>query len=264
MVLIPGGTFEMGSADGPIYERPVHGVKLHSFWMDKKEVTVAQFRQFVNAAGYVTDAEKFGWSGVFDLGKKAWGRVDGANWRQPEGPGRSLAGEQEPVMQVSWNDAVSFAAWAGKRLPTEAEWEYAARGGLAGKKYAWGDELMPEGKYMANYWQGSFLERDEGKDGFAGVAPVGRFPANGYGLYDMTGNVWEWCADSYSDFYYANSAKENPTGPPAGFEQVIRGGSWMCARNFCTNYRVAGRSHATADSGLNNLGFRCARDAKGE
>ena len=166
------------------------------------------------------------------------------------------------MRQVSWNDAAAFAYWAGKRLPSEAEWEYAARGGLAGKKYAWGDELTPGGKYMANYWQGSFPERDEGKDGFAGIAPVGQFPANGYGLFDMTGNVWEWCADFYSADYYAKSVKENPRGPSFSGEQVMRGGSWMCAGNFCTNYRVSGRSHATADSGLNNLGFRCVRDAK--
>jgi formylglycine-generating enzyme required for sulfatase activity len=261
MVLIPGGTFEMGSADGPVYERPVHTVKLNSFWMDKTEVTVGQFRQFVDATKYVTEAEKFGWSGVFDLSKKSWGKVDGANWRQPGGPGQ-LARDDEPVMQVSWNDAVAFAAWAGKRLPSEAEWEYAARGGLAGKIYVWGDELTPGGKYMANFWQGDFPEHDEAKDGFAGVAPVGKFPPNGYGIYDMTGNVWEWCGDWYSHTYYAESAKENPRGPSFGQERSMRGGSWMCARNFCTNYRVAGRSHATADSGLNNLGFRCARDNK--
>ena len=261
MVLIPAGEFAMGAEDGPDYERPVHGVKLKSFWIDKTEVTVAQFRQFVNETGYVSDVEKFGWSGMFDLVKKEWGRVDGANWKQPDGPGH-LAADNEPVRQVSWNDAAAFAYWAGKRLPTEAEWEYAARGGLAGKKYTWGDELTPGGKYMANYWQGSFPERDEGKDGFAGIAPVGKFPANGYGLFDMTGNVWEWCGDFYSASYYAESAKENPRGPSVGEERTMRGGSWMCAGNFCTNYRVSGRSHATADSALNNLGFRCVRDPK--
>lgn len=263
MALIPGGEFDMGSADGPDYERPVHCVKLDSFWMDKTEVTVAQFRQFVEATGYLTDAEKFKWSGVFDVGKKGWGRVDGATWKRPTGPA-SLARDDEPVLQVSWNDAAAFAAWAGKRLPSEAEWEYAARGGMAGKKYVWGDELNPGGKFMANYWQGDFPEHDEAADGFVGIAAVGKFPANGYGLYDMTGNAWEWCADWYSASYFAESPKENPRGPSVGEERVMRGGSWLCARNFCTNYRVSGRSHATVDSGLNNLGFRCARDAKAD
>jgi sulfatase modifying factor 1 len=264
MSLIPAGEFAMGSADGPAYERPVHRVKVNSFWMDKTEVTVAQFRGFIDATKYVTDAEKFGWSGVFDPSAKEWAKTDGANWRRPMGPRFGEAKDNEPVMQVSWNDAAAFAAWAGKRLPSEAEWEYAARGGLAGKTYVWGDELTPGGKYMANFWQGSFPEHDEGRDGFAAVAPVGKFPPNGYGLYDMTGNVWEWCADWYSENYYGESAKENPRGPSTGEERSMRGGSWMCAANFCSNYRVAGRSHATVDSGLNNLGFRCAKDAKGE
>jgi len=263
MVLIPAGEFAMGSGDGPPYKQPVHTVKINSFWIDKTEVTVKQFRQFVTSTGYITDAEKFGWSGVFDPTQKSWARVDGANWKQPSGPGHPPA-DDEPVMQVSWNDAVAFAAWAAKRLPTEAEWEYAARGGLAGKTYVWGDELTPGGKYMANFWQGNFPEHDERKDGFAGVAPVASFAANGYGLYDMTGNVWEWCADWYSHTYYAQSPKDNPRGPSVGEERSMRGGSWMCAKNFCTNYRVAGRSHATVDSGLNNLGFRCARDAHRE
>jgi len=253
----------MGCNDGPPYEAPVHRVKLNSFWMDRTEVTVAQFRQFAQATNYITDAEKFGWSGVFDIEKKGWGRVDAANWRQPAGPGH-LARDEEPVMQVSYNDALAFAAWAGKRLPTEAEWEYAARGGLAGKTYVWGDELTPGKKFMANYWQGDFPEHDEAADGFAGIAPVKSFPPNGYGLFETTGNVWEWCADYWSPTYYAQSPKDNPAGPNSGEERVMRGGSWLCARNFCTNYRVSGRSHATVDSGLNNLGFRCARDAKGE
>lgn len=260
MVLIPAGEFAMGSNDGPPYEQPVHTVKLSAFWLDKTEVTVAQFRKFVEATKYVTDAEKFGWSAVFDPAEKEWAKVDGANWRQPMGPNHREAKDDEPVMQVSWNDAVAFASWAGKRLPTEAEWEYAARGGLAGKTYIWGDELTPGGKFMANFWQGSFPGRDETKDGFASVAPVKSFPPNGYGLYEMTGNVWEWCADWYSPAYYAQSPKENPQGLSFAQERSMRGGSWMCANNFCTNYRVAGRSHATVDSGLNNLGFRCARD----
>jgi len=262
MVLIPAGEFAMGATDGPPHEQPVHTVKISAFWMDKTEVTVAQFRKFVEATKYVTDAEKFGWSGVFDPAQKEWGKVDGANWRRPTGPNHHEAKDDEPVMQVSWNDAVAFAAWAQKRLPTEAEWEYAARGGLPGKTYVWGDELTPGGKYMANFWQGSFPARDEAKDGFASVAPVKSFPPNAYGLYEMTGNVWEWCADWYSPAYYAQSPRENPQGPAFAQERSMRGGSWMCAENFCTNYRVAGRSHATVDSGLNNLGFRCARDAK--
>ena len=260
MVLIGGGTFLMGAAEGMPYESPVHEVTLKAFWIDEREVTVAQFAEFVAATGYRTEAEKFGWSGVFNRATGEWEKVEGANWRHPDGP-ISQAAPDEPVCQVSWQDAAAYATWAGKRLPTEAEWEYAARGGLVGKEYAWGDELRPGGRPVANWWQGRFPEGDTGEDGFTGRAPAGSFRPNGYGLYDMTGTVGEWCADWYAPDYYLQSVRDNPVGPGAGSERVIRGGSWMCAENFCSNYRVAARSQATPDSGLNNLGFRCARTA---
>jgi formylglycine-generating enzyme required for sulfatase activity len=259
MVHIEGGTFLMGSRGGPAYEGPVHEVEVDAFWMDRHEVTVAEFARFVAATGHTTDAEAFGWSGVFDVKTGAWEKVDGADWRHPEGPG-SGAADDEPVCQVSWRDAAAYARWAGKRLPTEAEWEFAARGGLSGKTYAWGDDLRPGGRPVANWWQGVFPGRDTGEDTFRGRAPVGSFPPNGYGLSDVAGNVWEWCADWYADDYYHTSPRKNPKGPEAGTERALRGGSWMCAENFCSNYRVAARSHATPDSGLNNLGFRCAGD----
>ena len=167
---------------------------------------------------------------------------------------------RHPVVQIAYEDAEAYAKWAGKELPTEAEWEYAARGALHAAIYSWGDEYTPGGAYMANTWQGEFPWQNLASDGFEGTAPVKAFPPNGYGLYEMTGNVWEWCADLYADDYYAKSPVNDPSGPTEGDEHSIRGGSWMCAENFCTNYRVAARSHATADSGLNNLGFRCVRD----
>ena len=259
MVLIGGGTFLMGTDDGMVFESPVHEVKVKSFWMDKHEVTVAEFARFVETASYKTDAEKFGWSGVFNLETGRWERVNGANWRYPEG-GKIEANPNEPVVQISWRDASEYAKWAGMRLPTEAEWEFAARGGLAGKKYAWGDELRPNGKPIANWWQGVFPDKNTVEDGFLRRAPVMSFAPNGDGLYDVSGNVWEWCADWYADDFYKNSPRENPSGALSGTEKVIRGGSWMCAENFCTNYRVAARSHTTPDSGLNTLGFRCVRD----
>lgn len=260
MVLIKGGTFQMGTDDGMPYESPVHAVEIESFYMDKHEVTVAEFAKFAAATNYKTDAEKFGWSGVFNFETGEWQRVDGADWRNPEG--KIAANPNEPVVQISWKDADAYAKWAGKRLPTEAEFEYAARGGLIGKKYSWGDELKPNGKPQANWWQGNFPDKNTNEDGFFSRAPVKSFAPNGFGLYEMTGNVWEWCGDWYADDYYVNSPGKNPPGAKNGDERVIRGGSFLCAENFCTNYRVAGRSHATPDSGLNNLGFRCARDAQ--
>ena len=260
MVFIRGGTFRMGTDDGMPHEGPAHEVTVKSFWIDRHEVTVAEFARFVEATRYVTEAERFGWSGVFDARTGDWTRVDGANWRQPEGIG-SQAQPREPVTQVSWNDAQEYARWAGKRLPTEAEWEYAARGGLAGRRYAWGDDLRPHGRPVANWWQGHFPDRDTGEDGFTGRAPVGSFAPNNFGLHDVAGNVWEWCADWFDESYYRRSPGRDPRGPEGGAERVLRGGSWMCSENFCTNYRVAGRGHATPDTGLNNLGFRCARDA---
>jgi formylglycine-generating enzyme len=259
MVRLPGGTFFMGSPDGPEHERPVHEVRVRPFWIDEHEVTVAQFERFVNATGYKTEAEKWGWSGAFDEQSGTWKKADGAYWRCPR-DANVKAGPNEPVLQVSWNDAMLYATWAGKRLPTEAEYEFASRGGRDRQTYAWGNEKTPGGKYMANFWQGNFPDENTAADGFAGVAPVKQFPPNGFGLYDLTGNAWEWVADWYDPGYYAVSPKDNPKGPVDGAERVIRGGSFMCADNFCTNYRVAGRSHSTPDSGLTNLGFRCARD----
>lgn len=260
MVLVPAGTFRMGTDGGPDDEGPVHSVEVAAFFLDRHEVTVAEFAAFVAATGYRTEAESIGWSGVFDVAREGWGPVTGATWRHPEGPGSSAPAD-EPVTQVSWDDAAAFAGWAGKRLPTEAEWEIAARGGLDGAPYVWGHDLRPGGHPVANWWQGHFPERDTGEDGFRGRAPVGSFAPNAFGLVDMAGNVWEWCADWYDDHYYSRSPGVAPPGPASGTERALRGGSWMCSENFCTNYRPGARSHATPDTGLNNLGFRCAKDA---
>ena len=260
MIHINGGKFAMGTDDAMPFEGPVHQVEVSSFLIDDREVTVAEFAKFVEATGYPTEAEKFGWSGVFVVKDRGWQKMDGANWRYPEGPDSKAAEPNEPVTQISWNDAVAYAKWAGKRLPTEAEWEFAARGGLAGQTYAWGDELRPDGKPVANWWQGDFPQNNSAEDGFAGRAAVGSFAPNGYGLYDVAGNVWEWTADLYDPEYYSSSPVRDPKGPADGEERVIRGGSWMCAENFCSNYRVAARSQSTPDTGLNNLGFRLAKD----
>lgn len=262
MILIDGGSFRMGAEDKEAWpaERPIHQVSLQSFWIDQHLVTVKEFAAFTRATGHKTDSERFGWSVAFDVRTHAWRRVEGGDWRHPDGP-TSRASANEPVTQVSWNDAVAYCQWRDKRLPTEAEFEFAARGGLVDKKYAWGDELRPRGKYRANYWQGRFPDDDRGEDGYAGRSPVKSFPPNGYGLYDMAGNVWQWCADWFNENYFKESPRSNPHGPSRGTEKVTRGGSWLCSANYCAGYRVAARNHATPNSALNNLGFRCARNA---
>lgn len=251
MVLILGGTFRMGTADATAVKSPVHTVELKAFWIDTNDVTVADFARFVQATGYVTEAEKQGRADVFLAGVDESKEVAGAYWRHPEGP-TSSPDLHAPVCQVSWNDAVAYAKWAGKRLPTEAEWEYAACGGLEGKTYWWGDELTPEGKHFAN------ISGDQ--DGYKGRAPVGKFPPNGYGLYDMAGNVWQWCADYHDPDYYAVSPKQNPMGPEKGYNRIMRGGSWICGR-LCFGHRVATRGYANSKAAMNNIGFRCANDA---
>lgn len=259
MVLIQGGNFKMGSDKGMEYEQPVHEVKVDSFWIDRHEVTVAEFEKFVSQTKYLTEAEKFGWSGVFDIKAGEWTRGDKVTWRNPDGDGKK-PNPNEPVTQISWNDAVAFAKWAGKRLPTEAEWEFASRGGLEQNEFVWGNQLRPNGKPVANWWQGTFPDKNTAEDGFIKRAPVMSFPPNGYGLYDMAGNVWEWTQDWFASDYYKWSSSDNPTGAVKSEEKSIRGGSWMCAENFCTNYRTAARSHSTPDTGLNNLGFRLVMD----
>lgn len=261
MVFIKGGTLLMGSDQGLPYEGPVHKVTVSSFWMDRYEVTNRQFKKFVDATRYATEAEKYGWSGVFNPHKQEWAPTKGADWRHPEGSGSSVEWRMNhPVIQVSWNDAQAYARWAGKRLPTEAEWEWAARGGLPRSEYTWGSDFMPEGRFMANTWQGIFPVKDEGSDGFLSTAPVGNFPANGYGLFDMAGNVWEWTADWFAEDYFKRSqGARDPKGPENGIERVIRGGSWLCSANYCTGYRTGARQKTPTDSGLNNLGFRCVK-----
>ena len=281
MQLIPGGEFLMGTdgtygfaADG---EGPAHAVELTPFYLDATCVTNEQFNAFVNATGYKTEAERFGWSFVFFghltaaqqatavrlrvLGSEWWCRVDGATWRHPEGPASNIKKIwSHPVVQVSWSDALAYATWAGKRLPTEAEWECAARGGLAQKKFPWGDELEPGGRHAMNVWQGQFPDHNSCADGYFGTAPAKSFKASGYGLYQMTGNVWEWCWDWFAAATYRHSPKENPTGPATGDRRVMRGGSFLCHASYCNRYRTDARSSNTPDSATTNLGFRCARD----
>jgi len=289
MVLIKGGNFQMGSRDFADAQ-PIHTVSVSDFWMDEHEVTNAQFARFVEATGYITVAERaldpkdfpgvsrdllVPGSAVFTPPKEQvnlanhmqwWRYVPGASWRQPKGPGSTVKGkENEPVVQVCYEDAEAFAKWAGKRLPTEAEWEYAARGGQVDKVYYWGDDLKPNGKWLANTYQGNFPTANTAEDGFAETAPVKSFPANPYGLYDMEGNVWEWCSDFYRPDAYEQAERNNPQGPadsydptePGLVKRVQRGGSFLCNDQYCERYKAGSRGKGEVSSASNNLGFRC-------
>ena len=280
MVSVPGGVFWMGSEDSEVNagdaEGPVREVELAPYAIDQTTVTNRAFTLFVEKTGYVTEAERFGWSFVFELqlpkamrkratydrrvpGAEWWIAVNHACWRQPHGPGSNLEGlDEHPAVHISWNDASSYAVWAGKRLPTEAEWEYAARGGLDRKRYPWGDELEPDGRPTCRIWQGKFPTQPRPDRGFLWTSPVRTYPPNGYGLYEVSGNAWEWCAD-YWDVAWPAGRAVNPAGPRHGASRVIRGGSFLCHRSYCNRYRVAARSKNTPDSGTSNTGFRCAR-----
>jgi len=298
MVWIAGGKFTMGGVgdDVPWDELPRHDVRVDGFWMDKTEVTNEQFAKFVKETGYVTVAERppnvpgalpeLNKPGSLCFRKPPpgtstdnayawWQYVVGANWRHPDGPASDIAGkEKHPVVHVCYEDALAYCKWAGKRLPTEAEWEFAARGGLELQPFIWGQEKNPGGKWMANIWQGKFPDEKRVEDGFEGTAPVGMFPPNNFGLYDMAGNVWELTSDWYRPDYYAmiqrlpgKEARRNPQGPqdsydedePGAWKKVTRGGSYMCSDNYCRGYRPSARMKTAADTGLQNSGFRCVR-----
>lgn len=302
MVWIPGGEFTMGTdaSWGRPEEKPAHRVRVRGFWMDRTEVTNAQFSRFVQETGYVTTAEKA--PDVGDIMKQVpagtprpksemllagslvfipprrevplnnvanwWAWVPGASWRHPRGPGSTIEGiESHPVVHVSWDDASAYARWAHKRLPTEAEWEFAARGGLEGRRFVWGDDPKPQGRCMANVWQGRFPTINTVEDGYEFTAPVGSFPSNGYGLVDMAGNVWEWCEDVYDPFAYRRSTGQIPTVNPrgeacpgsSGVQRAQRGGSFLCSDTFCFRYRPSARQGCAADTGMSHVGFRCVR-----
>ncbi|XP_053325787.1 formylglycine-generating enzyme [Spea bombifrons] len=280
MVLLPPGIFTMGTDNPGIPqdgEGPPRQVQLDSFYMDTYEVSNLEFDTFVRATGHVTEAEKFGDSFVFEglisedvksgIDKAVaaapwWLPVKGANWRHPEGPDSDISERMDhPVLHVSWNDATAFCTWAGKRLPTEAEWEYACRGGLENRLFPWGNKLQPRGEHFANLWQGIFPTNNTGEDGFVQTSPVTAFPPNGYGLYNMVGNAWEWTSDWW-DTNHSAAAAYNPKGPLSGTDRVKKGGSYMCHKSYCYRYRCAARSQNTADSSSSNLGFRCAADAE--
>jgi sulfatase modifying factor 1 len=308
MLWIPGGEFSMGAInpttrpegghESMADARPVHRVYVDGFYMDATEVTNAQFAAFVKATGYITVAEKkptreefpdapeenlVAGSVVFSPPAQAvplndhyqwWSYIVAADWKHPSGPASSIVGKDNyPVVQIAWEDAAAFAKWAGKRLPTEAEWEFAARGGKAGELYGWGNRLRPAGRYMANTFQGHFPNQDTGDDGYPGIAPVSQFPPNGYGLYDMEGNVWEWCSDWYRSDYYnelsGTAITRNPKGPSSSFDpaepgakkKVQRGGSFLCTDQYCTRYILGTRGKGEWRSGANHIGFRCVKDA---
>ena len=305
MVWIEGGEFTMGAQDqeGRSDEYPAHQVKVKGFWMDHTEVTNADFKKFVDATGYITTAEKApDWnelkkqlppgtpkppdsvlvaaSLIFmkqpsgaGLGDPSiwWAWQKGANWKHPHGPGSTIKGKENfPVVHVSWDDAVAYCKWSGKRLPTEAEWEYAARGGKQ-TAYSWGTEDIERGRPKANTWQGTFPSFNTSWDGFENAAPVKSFQPNAFGLYDMAGNVWEWCSDWYKNDYYKsllNKVVENPTGPDRSYDpdeptvpkKVVRGGSYLCNASYCKGYRVSSRMKTATDTGLEHTGFRCVAD----
>jgi formylglycine-generating enzyme required for sulfatase activity len=311
MAWIPGGEFSMGVQDPTAIPdggreamedaRPIHRVYVDGFWMDKTDVTNAEFAVFVKATHYVSVAERkplakdfpgvppeklVAGSLVFtppanpvslDDYSKWWSYVAGANWRHPLGPKSNILGKANyPVVQIAYEDAVAYAKWAGKRLPTEAEWEFAARGGLTGKPYAWGDTMHPGGKWMANTHQGHFPDSDSAADGHAGIAPVAQFTPNGYGLYDITGNVWQWTGDLYRADYYAERSAagkvvRNPQGPatsldpvePGVEKRVQRGGSFLCTAQYCSRYIVGTRGKGEVTSATNHIGFRCVKDRPG-
>ena len=301
MVWIPGGIFVMGNDFGPPDEAPRHVVALDGFWMDAHEVTNRQFQAFVDATGYVTTAERQPEFTSLQPGVDAdqlaileeynqpgsicslqlnseddidpvkgpyswWDYVIGASWKHPAGPDSDLADLMDhPVVHVSWRDANAYCEWAGKSLPTEAQWEYAARGGHEGRVYPWGNTRNPEGAWLQNIWQGNFPLENTLADGFKNTSPVGQFPANDFGLFDMSGNVWEWCSDYYQPDYYARSPLKNPPGPKESFDpqephiikRVQRGGSFMCSEQYCIGYRVASRMKGEEDTGAFHTGFRC-------
>jgi len=304
MKRIPAGIFSMGSHDaqGRADEYPIHKVQVNAFWMDETEVTNAAFAAFVKVTGYVTTAEKaIDWAelakqvpagtpkpadsllapaslvfvattGPVDLNDYSqwWQFKRGADWKHPEGPASSIEGrENHPVVHISWDDASAYARWAGKRLPTEAEWEWATRGGLKDKIYPWGNESVDNAPYKANSFQGHFPYEDQALDGYKNTtAPVKSYPANGYGLYDTAGNVWEWCSDWYRNDYYKKGPVFNPKGPassndpdePGVPKRVMRGGSFLCNDGYCSSYRSSARMKSSPDSGLQHTGFRCVRD----
>lgn len=293
MVWIPAGTFAMGSQTGADDCRPIHDVSVDGFWIDQTEVTNRQFREFVDATGYVTVAERTPDPKDFpgappellvpgaivfnppdhrvplDNAFQWWAWKPGASWRHPEGPGSSIDDRLDhPVVQVAWEDAAAYAKWAGKRLPTEAEWEFAARGGLKQQTYVWGDKKHPQDKWMANVWSGDFPAQNTREDGYTYSAPVKTFPPNAYGLYDMSGNVWEWVSDWYRPDYYKNSPAKNPPGPDSSYDpeepgvpkKVTRGGSFLCSDEYCIGYQPGIRSKTSPDTGLQHTGFRCAKN----
>jgi formylglycine-generating enzyme required for sulfatase activity len=304
MVWIPGGQFYMGcdlvdSFDNPLFPDAfeVHPVYVDGFWMDKTEVTNEQYAKFVEATKYETDAEKTPTAKEFpdappeklkpfsivfrkpppnakvDLRDHLswWEPEYGASWKNPEGPGSTIKGREKfPVVHISYNDAVAYCKWAKGRLPTEAEWEFAARGGLDRKLFPWGDDLKVDDKWMCNIWQGKFPQENTKEDGHEGAAPVASYPANAFGLHDVSGNVWEWCADWYQANYYGKSPKRNPQGPDSGFDlqepglpkRVQRGGSFLCADNYCVRYVMGTRGKGEVTSAANHIGFRCVKDAK--
>ncbi|XP_065844470.1 formylglycine-generating enzyme-like [Oscarella lobularis] len=276
MIRIEGGTFTMG-LDKPIIvadgEGPSRRVRVDSFYMDVHEVSNAEFARFVADTGYVTEAEKFGDSFVLDALVPAeiektitqavaaapwWLPVKGADWKSPEGPGSNIGARMDnPVVHVSWNDAVAYCAWAGKELPTEAQWEYASRGGLDNRLFPWGNNLTPNGQHRMNIWQGTFPTENSAEDGYVSTCPVTAFPPNKYGLYNMVGNAWEWVSDWWT-IRHAGEDQVNPTGPLSGQDRVKKGGSYMCHKSYCYRYRCAARSSNTPDSSAANLGFRCS------